>query len=82
MSDTRTTSVSTKRLQRPKQSHPWWIAAGIVAILFLAALVAPYFLNVDRYRPNISAFLAAETARPVTIGKLHARLLPAVGIYG
>ena len=67
------------RSSRAKQSHLLRIGAGIAAILFLAALLAPYFLNVDRYRPNIVAFLAAETNRPVVIGELRARLLPAVG---
>ena len=67
------------RSSRPKQSHLLRIGAGIAAIVFLPALAAPYFLNVDRYRPNIVAFLAAETNRPVVIGELRARLLPAVG---
>jgi AsmA-like C-terminal region/AsmA family len=79
MSDTRPTNTSTMRSPRAKQAHLLLVGAGIAAILFLAALVAPYFVNVDRYRPNIVAFLAAETNRPVVIGELRARLLPTVG---
>jgi hypothetical protein len=67
------------RSSRPKESHSLRIGAGIAAIVFLLTLAAPYFLNVDRYRSNIVAFLAAETNRPVVIGELRARLLPGVG---
>src|ERR1700730_18945148 len=53
MSDTHPTNTSTIRSQRPKESHFLRIGAGIAGILFLAAFVAPYFLKVDGYRPNI-----------------------------
>lgn len=68
-----------RRAQRPKEWHRLRIAAVIAAVLLLGALLVPYFLNVDRYRPNISSFLAAETGRAVMIGPMRARLLPAVG---
>jgi uncharacterized protein involved in outer membrane biogenesis len=56
-----------------------WILGSVVIVLILLALVVPYFLDVDRYRPTIAAQIQEATGRKVTLGKLHARLLPTVG---
>ncbi len=55
------------------------IGGGIVAIALVTGLVAPYFLDVDRYRSDISAQLSAQTGRAITLGKIRVRVLPTVG---
>jgi uncharacterized protein involved in outer membrane biogenesis len=52
------------------------ILLGAVVALVLIALIAPYFLNADRYRPWIATQIEQATGRKVTLGKIHARLLP------
>ena len=49
-------------------------------MLVLIVLALPYFLNVDRYRDTISSALAKQTGRKVTLGPIHARLFPGVGV--
>lgn len=52
-----------------------WSVAGVVVL----ALLAPYLLNVDRYRGTISDMISLQTGRKVTLGRLHATILPSVG---
>jgi AsmA protein len=63
-------------------SFPFWakILAGIVVLLILIVLALPYFLNVDRYRDTIVSALEKQTGRKVTLGPIHARLFPGVGV--
>jgi uncharacterized protein involved in outer membrane biogenesis len=58
-----------------------WVQAlaGLVVFLIVLALLAPYFLNVDRYRGTISDMLSMQTGRQVTLGTLRATILPRVG---
>ena len=66
--------MPVKRLPR------WlWIVGSLLIVLILLALIVPYFLDVDRYRSTIAAQIQEATGRKVTLGKLHARLLPTVG---
>jgi len=57
-----------------------WIASGVVVLLLLLALIAPLFINVDKFRPKIAAAIEAQTGRQVTLGTIHARLLPSAHI--
>jgi uncharacterized protein involved in outer membrane biogenesis len=57
-----------------------WITAGFVVLLLLAGLIAPLFINVDKFRPRIAAAIEAQTGRQVTLGEIHARLLPSAHI--
>lgn len=52
---------------------------AFIALVLLVLLIAPYFLDADRYRPRIVAAIQQQTGRPVTIGKIHAKLFPRVG---
>ena len=52
-----------------------WSIGGILAL----ALLAPYLLNVDRYRGTISDMISLQTGRKVTLGRLRATILPSVG---
>jgi uncharacterized protein involved in outer membrane biogenesis len=63
-------------------TFPFWakILAGIVALLILLVLTLPYFLNVDRYRDTIVSAIEKQTGRKVTLGPIHARLFPGVGV--
>lgn len=66
---------------KPEWRFPRWskVLAYIVGALVVLALVAPYFLNVDHYRADISSAIEKQTGRPVTLGKIRARFLPHVG---
>jgi AsmA protein len=57
-----------------------WITGGIVVLVLLIGLIAPLFLNVDKYRPQITAAIEKQTGRQVTIGSIHARLLPSAAV--
>jgi AsmA protein len=60
---------------------PWaWITAAIVVIVLLIGLIAPLFINVDKFRPRIVAAIEAQTGRQVTLGAIHARLLPSAAV--
>jgi AsmA protein len=51
------------------------IVVGIViAVLVVAALALPLFINVDSFRPNLEKSLSASLNRQVQIGKLSASL--------
>ena len=65
--------------RRPR--FPLWakIAGGVVVVLLLIALAAPYFLDVDRYRTSIAAAIELQTGRAVTLGKIRAKFVPEVG---
>jgi len=55
------------------------VLAGVVLALAVLAFVAPYFLNVDRYRATISDLISMQTGRKVTLGPLRATILPTFG---
>jgi uncharacterized protein involved in outer membrane biogenesis len=57
-----------------------WITGGIVALVLLIGLIAPLFINVDKFRPRIAAAIEAQTGRQVVLGAIHARLLPSAAI--
>ena len=61
---------------------PFWakILLGLLVVLLLVALAVPYFLDVDRYRGTIADAIAKQTGRKVTLGPIHARLFPGVGV--
>ena len=55
------------------------ILVAVLGVLLLAALIVPYFLDVDRYRPTIASAIELQTGRSVSLGKIRARLIPQVG---
>ena len=55
------------------------ILGGVLAALLLLAVIAPYLLDVDRYRGRISDIISLQTGRKVTLGRLHAAILPRIG---
>ena len=63
------------------KARPRWLKIGLVllGLMLVAALVLPYFLDADRYRPAIASAIEDATGRKVTIGKIRARLLPTPG---
>lgn len=50
------------------------IAGIVVAVLLVAALALPLFIDVDTFRPNLEKSLSASLNRQVQIGKLSASL--------
>lgn len=60
---------------------PRWalFLSAFIALVLLVVLIAPYFLDADRYRPAIVAAIHQQTGRKVTIGKIRAKLFPRVG---
>ncbi len=54
-----------------------WIVVGIGAVLLLAlTVVASTFLQVDRYRPRVVAFLEETTGKDVELGRLSLSFVP------
>ena len=52
---------------------------AVIAIVVLAVvglLVAPMFINVDRYRSRVQEDLQQRLHRPVRLGQIHLKLLP------
>jgi hypothetical protein len=46
------------------------IVAGIAALFLLAIIfIAPYLINVDRYRPRLISYLQEKTGKQVEIGR-------------
>jgi AsmA protein len=56
------------------------ISLGILALVVVALLVAPWFINVESYKPRIAAAIEHATGRHVDIGEIHASLFPWIGV--
>lgn len=56
------------------------LAAIVVGLMVVVLLVAPYLLDLDRYRTTIVEQLKAKTGRDIEIEKLRLRLLPSLGV--
>jgi uncharacterized protein involved in outer membrane biogenesis len=67
-------------------SAPWYrsklflIAAGVVVLLLVTLLIAPYLLDLNRYRPLIVSQLEQATGRRVEIESLRLHFLPSVRV--
>jgi uncharacterized protein involved in outer membrane biogenesis len=74
-------ATSSSPVAKPSR-FPLWakILIGIVVLFLIVAFTLPYFLNVDRYRDTIADAIAKQTGRKVTLGPIHARLFPGVGV--
>jgi uncharacterized protein involved in outer membrane biogenesis len=54
------------------------IVVGIAAIILLALIfVSPALINVDRYRPQVIAYLQEKTGKQIEIGRLALTFFPA-----
>src|SRR2546423_5083921 len=53
-----------------------YVIVGLVVVLVIGLLVAPVFIDVNRYRPRIQAELEQRLGRSVQLGTMHLRLLP------
>src|SRR5512142_3122889 len=53
-----------------------FIIIGIVVVVVVLAAIVPRFIDVNHYRPQIQAELEKQLNRPVTLGDMHASLLP------
>lgn len=74
-------ATTTSSNASPRRFPRWAkILLSALVVLLLLALVAPYFLNVDRYRDILAQTLAQQTGRNVSLGKIRARLLPGIGL--
>jgi len=51
------------------------VVAVIIAVIIGVLLIAPVFINVNQYRPQIQSELQQKLGRQVTLGDLHLRLL-------
>lgn len=52
----------------------------VVLILIVVLLIVPFFINVDRYRPEIISELERVTARRVGMKRLSVRFLPKISV--
>jgi uncharacterized protein involved in outer membrane biogenesis len=70
-------AMENRKLSDSFRSHRWaWIAGGVLAFIIILGLIAPLFIHVDKYRSKITEAISNATGRPVTLGTIHARLLP------
>jgi len=53
---------------------------GVLAALLLVALAAPFFIDVNDYRPQITQAVEKATGRKLSIGEMHASIFPWVGV--
>src|SRR5487761_712977 len=51
-----------------------------LAILIAILLILPWFINVDRYRPEVISEIERVTGRRVEMGKLSVRFLPKISV--
>lgn len=61
---------------------PIWLRVTliVVAVVVILGLIAPFFIDVDRYRTVIAGVVQRDTGRTMTLGKMHARLMPSPGV--
>src|SRR5947209_1233226 len=52
------------------------VFAGILVLLVVALLAAPFFLNVNRYHDKIQSELQQKLGRQVSLGTMHLKLIP------
>ena len=60
-------------------SRPIKIVLIAFAVVVVLALIVPFFIDVDRYRPQIIAEVESQTGRKAAIGHISARLIPTPG---
>ena len=56
------------------KKKPIVIAVVVVAVILLILIITPFFINADRFRPEIEDALSAKLGRKVTIGHLSVSL--------
>ena len=56
------------------------IVIAVLAVIVLAVLALPLFINADARRPEIEAELSRATGRKVTLGKIQFRMFPAPSV--
>jgi uncharacterized protein involved in outer membrane biogenesis len=56
------------------------IACVIVAFVVAVVFIAPRFVQLDRYRPNVISYIEQQTGRRVEIGHLVLTILPVIAI--
>src|SRR5437868_8669717 len=52
------------------------IVAGLLVLLVIVLLAAPFFLDVNRYHDRIQAELQKKLGRQVSLGTMHLSLIP------
>ena len=58
-----------------------YVVGGLVVLLIVAALVAPSFVDVNRYKPEITAAVKQATGRDLTIGgDIELTILPSPAV--
>ena len=51
-------------------------AVFLVVLLVALAIAVPMLVDVDRYRPQVVAFIQEQTGKPAEIGRLTLTLFP------
>ena len=58
------------------------VVGGLVALIVVALLVIPLFVDVEQYKPMIESRVSDLTGRPFRLeGKLSLSLFPWAGLY-
>src|SRR5579859_8292742 len=56
------------------KKKPLIIAAIVVVVILLILIITPFFIDADRFRPDIESALSAKLGRKVIIGHLSVSL--------
>lgn len=57
------------------KKKPLLIALIVVVVIFLILIITPFFINADRFRPDIETALSTKLGRKVQIGHLSVSLI-------
>jgi uncharacterized protein involved in outer membrane biogenesis len=58
-----------------------WLGAIAVCLLAGVAFLAPIFLNLDRYRPEVISYFEQNTGKKVEIGRLSLTFFPQITVH-
>ncbi len=76
----KTAAATLWRHVRARARTRWAKATATTAVaIVLLGLLAPYFLDADRYRGTIAQLISEQTGRQVRLGTIRAQFLPHVG---
>ena len=62
-------------VSNPKKRRTLLIVGAIIGVLVLLVLALPFFINIERFRPQIEAQLKNSLGRDVNIGRLNLSIL-------
>src|SRR5580692_4887851 len=75
----RSTPTMTVGTERRKRTRNRLVLALVLVLLLLAALLAPPWISIGRYKARITQLMSTALGRPVRLSSVELRLLPRPG---